>query len=321
MSAICFALDTSRAYGERLARELQVPLGVHEERAFEDGEHKARPLIDVSRQETIVFHTLHGTPERSANDKLCRLLFFAGALKDAGAERVTAVVPYLCYARKDRRTKPRDPITTKYVARLFEAVGVDSVVTIDVHNLAAFENAFRMPVVNVEAIPAFVGYFGPLLRHERVAVVSPDIGGTKRAEAFRSALAEELEQEPSSGFVEKRRSAGVVSGDYFVGDVEGRTVIVLDDLIASGTTQRRAAERCRAAGAARVFAAATHGVFNGSAAENFADAVFDSVVVTDSVAPPAERVDGFRDKLVVLDSAPLLAEAILAGARRDGEGR
>ena len=110
-------------------------LGTHEERGFEDGEHKIRPLIEVRRRDVFVIHSLYGDAEQSPNDKLCRLLFFIGALKDAGAERVTAVVPYLCYARKDRRTQSRDPVTTKYVARLFEACGANQSPELTVQSL------------------------------------------------------------------------------------------------------------------------------------------------------------------------------------------
>jgi ribose-phosphate pyrophosphokinase len=102
--------------------------------------------------------SLHGGPTESANDKLCRLLFFIGALKDAGAARLTAVVPYLCYVRKDRRTEPNDPVSTKYMAGLFEAVGTDVVVTLGVHNPAAFENAFRCRTVTLSAARLFVDY-------------------------------------------------------------------------------------------------------------------------------------------------------------------
>jgi len=117
-----FAVRGTQDYGERIAQHLELILSAHEERGFEDGEHKIRPLAEVRRQDVFVIHSLYGDAEQSPND---RLLFFIGALKDAGAERVTAVVPYLCYARKDRRTQPRDPITTKYVACLFEACGAD----------------------------------------------------------------------------------------------------------------------------------------------------------------------------------------------------
>src|SRR5208282_6620135 len=137
----------SRDLAERVAGRLEVALAVHEERNFEDGEHKTRALQDVRGHDVFVLHSLHGDASESGNDKLCRLLFFCGALKYAGAERVTAVTPYLCYARKDSRTKPNDPIITRYVAALFEAIGTDAVMTLDVHNPAAFENAFRRPTV------------------------------------------------------------------------------------------------------------------------------------------------------------------------------
>src|SRR3974390_875171 len=129
-----FALHGTDALGAAVAAALQQPLAAHEEREFEDREHKARPLETVRGADVFVLHSLHSGPEQSANDKLCRLLFFIGALKDAGAARVTAVTPYLCYARKDRRTKPSDPVTTRYVAGLFESVGTDAVVSLEVHN-------------------------------------------------------------------------------------------------------------------------------------------------------------------------------------------
>lgn len=216
---------------------------------------------EVRRQNVFVIHSVYGDTGQTPNDKLLRLLFFIGALKDAGAARVTAVVPYLCYARKDRRTQIRDPITTKYVAALFEACGADAIMTFDVHNLAAFENAFRRPATNLEAIPLFVTHFARLLSHEKLAIVSPDIGGAKRAEQFRGALAAELLDEPTAAFVEKQRSGGVVTGDLLVGEVAGRSVVVFDDMISTGGTLQRAARRCREGGAGRIFAAATHGLF------------------------------------------------------------
>ena len=307
-----FAVEGTRDYGSRVAQHLERVLDEHEERAFEDGEHKIRPLVNVRRHDVFVIHSLYADTEQSPNDKLCRLLFFIGALKDARAERVTAVVPYLCYARKDRRTQPRDPITTKYVAQMFEASGADAVLTLDVHNVAAFENAYRCPVSNLEATPLFVDHFARLLRHERVAVVSPDIGGAKRAEQFRRALAAELDEEPTAAFVEKRRSGGVVTGELLVGEVQGRAVIILDDLISSGTTLQRAARSCRQAGAARIFAAATHGLFMGQAPVVLADPLFESVAVTDTVRSVAVVEGRLPKSIVHLDSARFVADAIIA---------
>src|SRR5271166_4547384 len=176
-----FALQATAELGEAVARALGQPLAKHEERQFEDGEHKTRPLEAVGGADVYVVQSLHSGPSETVNDKLCRLLFFIGALKDAGAARVTAVVPYLCYARKDRRTKPNDPVTIRYIAAMFEAVGTDCIVTLEVHNPVAFENAFRCRTVTLTGAPLFVDY-ARSVADEKFAVVSPDPGGAKRAE-------------------------------------------------------------------------------------------------------------------------------------------
>jgi ribose-phosphate pyrophosphokinase len=304
-----FTLTTSAAFGAAVANALGQPLAQHEEREFDDGEHKARPLDSVRGADVYVIQSLHGGPEQSANDKLCRLLFFIGALKDAGAARVTAVVPYLCYARKDRRTKPNDPVTTRYVAALFEAVGTNAVVTLEVHNPAAFENAFRCRTVALTAAPLFVE-FAKALPDENLCVVSPDAGGVKRAELFREALEAATGRSVGKGFAEKHRSAGVVSGDLFVGEVSGATVLVIDDLISTGTTLLRTARLARQGGARHVLALVTHGLFMPGSAKVLADPALDRLVVTDTV--PAFRLDdpAARAKLEILSAAPLLADAV-----------
>jgi ribose-phosphate pyrophosphokinase len=283
---------------------------MHEEREFEDGEHKARPLESVRGRDVYVIQSLYGDHEQSANDKLVRLLFFLGALKDAAAERVTAVLPYLCYARKDRRSKPRDPVSSRYVAALLEAVGVDRVVTLDVHNIAAYENAFRIGVDHLEARPLFVEHLAARAAEGPVAVVSPDVGGVKRADAFRESLERRLRRPIGRGFMEKRRSKGVVSGDLLVGDVAGRNVIIIDDLVSSGTTLQRAVEACKAQGAKRIWAAATHGLFTAKAAELLANPALESLAVTDSVPPFRLDAALVKDKLRLATCVPLIAEAI-----------
>lgn len=310
-----FALGASADYGRRVADRLGLPLDPVEEREFEDGEHKSRPMVEVRGRDAVVIHALYGDDQQSVNDKLCRLLFFIGTLKEGGAARVTAVSPYLCYARKDRQTKPRDPVTTKYVARLFEAAGADCVMTMDVHNLAAFQNAFRCEAVHLEVQPLFVEHFASRLGVEPVTVVSPDIGGTKRAEEFRRALAARIDREPLAAFMEKRRSGGTVSGDTLVGEVQGRAVVILDDMISSGTTLHRAAMACRKAGAAQVHAAATHGLFVGNWRETLGDPVIDSVTIADTI--PASRLAGspIAHKLTVVDSTGLIADSIAQGPR------
>jgi ribose-phosphate pyrophosphokinase len=311
-----FALNATREFGARVADRLGIELSAHEEREVEDGEHKARPLESVRGRHCYVVQSLHGGPAQSAHDKLCRLLFFLGALRDASAASVSAVVPYLCYARKDRKTKPRDPVTTRYVAALFEAVGVDRVVTLDVHNLAAFQNSFRCRTDHLQSLPLFVEQFAPLARTEPVVVVSPDIGGAKRARAFGEALERVAQREVATAFVEKHRSGGIVTGGALAGDVKNRVAIIVDDLISSGGTILRAALACRELGARNVFAVATHGLFVDNAVNVIADDALDQVVVTDSVPPFRLDPAAARGKLVVLESAPLFAEAI----RRIHEG-
>jgi ribose-phosphate pyrophosphokinase len=310
-----FALKATSELGNDVAAALGQPLAAHEERDFEDGEHKTRPLDSVRDRDVFVVQSLHGGPAESANDKLVRLLFFIGALKDAGAARVTAVTPYLAYARKDRRTKPNDPVTTRYVAQMFEAIGADVVVTLEVHNPAAFENAFRCRTVALTAAPLFVDY-AKRLADEKLCVVSPDPGGVKRAELFRETLATEIGRPVGKGFAEKHRSGGVVSGDLFVGEVEGATALVIDDLISTGGTLLRAAIAARKSGANKVIALVTHGLFMPGATQVIADPAIDRFVVTDSV-PPFRLDAASRAKIDTLRVAPLLAETI----RRLHEGR
>jgi ribose-phosphate pyrophosphokinase len=304
-----FALQATAELGKAVAAALAQPLASHEEREFEDGEHKARPLEPVAGRDVFVVQSLHGGPSMSANDKLCRLLFFIGALKDAGAARVTAVVPYLCYARKDRRTKPSDPVTTRYVAGMFESVGTDAVVTLEVHNPAAFENAFRCRTIALTGTPLFVDYIRTL-GEEDLCVVSPDTGGAKRAELLRETLEAASGRPVAKAFADKHRSAGVVSGDLFAGDVAGRTALIVDDLISTGGTLLRAARAARKAGARRAMALVTHGLFMPGAAEVLADPAIDRLIVIDSVPPFRLGQTAAWDKLVVLPAAPLLADAI-----------
>ena len=304
-----FALHATAKLGSAVAAALDRSLAAHEEREFEDGEHKARPLEAVRGAEVFVLQSLHGDTEQSANDKLCRLLFFIGALKDSGAARVTAVAPYLCYSRKDRRTKPNDPVTTRYLASLFEAVGTDAIVTLDVHNPAAFENAFRCPTIALTAAPLFVEYI-KAQADKALCVVSPDPGGTKRADIFREALEAALGRPLGKAFVDKRRSAGVVSGDLFVGDVEGMTALIIDDLISTGGTLVRAARAARKAGAKRVLALVTHGLFMPGAEAAVTDPAIDRIAVTDSVPAFRLNAEAARAKIDTLAVAPLLAEAI-----------
>lgn len=302
-----FALSNGRPLLERVCAHLGVSAGRHEERVFEDGEHKIRPLESVRGQDVYVVQSLYGDDALSVNDKLVRLLFFLGALRTAGAARINVIAPYLCYSRKDVRTKPRDPVTTRYVATIFEAMGTDRIATVDVHNAAAYENAFRIPAELLSAVGSFVELFVPLLGDRSAVVVSPDAGGVKRAERFRQVLERQLDRPVGSAFLEKSRSEGVVRGGAVVGDVSGRVAIIIDDLISSGTTLARAAVACRDRGAVAVFAAATHGVFSADARATLDASPLERIVILDTIPITGGQLGS---KLEVIDCSPLLAAAI-----------
>jgi len=184
------------------------------------------------------------------------------------------------------------------------------VLAVDVHNLAAFENAFRCGIDHLEAKKLFTDYFASLLKDESIAIVSPDVGGVKRAEQLRQALSRRLAREIGNALLEKYRSGGQVTGEAVVGDVDGKVVIIIDDLISTGGTISRAANACRQRGARTIFAAASHGIFVGDAARVIAGAGVERLVITDTI-PPFRLDPAFvQEKVTILETAPFIAEAI-----------
>lgn len=307
-----YALDPDQTFAAGVARHLDVSLSPLEDRVFEDGEYKIRPLESVRGQDVYVVSSLYHGNDASSADRLLKMLFFIGALRDAGAGRITAVTPYLCFARKDRRTKPRDPVTTRYVAQLFEAMRVDGLIGIDIHNLAAFQNAFRCETIHLDAQALFARRLVADIGDASVAVVSPDLGGDKRAELFRQRLERLLSRPVAKGFMDKFRSEGRVTSDIFAGDVQDRIAIVIDDLIAGGGTMARVAAACRAHGACRVVGVATHGVFTADAQALLANASLDRLLITDTapIQPTSPIAKTLGDRLTVVSAAPLFGEAI-----------
>lgn len=304
-----FVLKDTNDFGVAVAETLSVPVAPHEERDFKDGEHKARPLVSVRGKDVYVLQSLAGGSGASVNDKLCKLLFFIATCHDNGASRVTAVVPYLAYSRKDRQTKSRDPVTTSYVAQLFEAVGTDRVITLEVHNIAAFQNAFRCQSVHLDARKLFVPAIRRLAKDLPLTVFSPDSGGIKRAQLLKEALDAVQGEEVGFGFMEKRRSRDVVSGDLFAGGVKGSAVFVVDDMISTGGTMLRTALACRERGAKAVYVLATHGLFSPGCETLFNSPAVNRVVVTDSVTP-ARTGSELPPKIEIVPVAPLIGEAI-----------
>lgn len=307
---LLFALNASRELGSAIADRFGQSLAAHEEREFANGEHKSRPLVDVWNRDAAVVSSLHGDAELSVNDKICRLLFFVGALKDAGARRVTAVLPYLAYSRKDRRTKPRDPVTVRYLATALQSLGADGIVTVDVHNAAALENAFRGPVVNLGTARLFAHEFHRRSGGEIDTIVSPDLGGIKSARLLLDAWTDVAKRPAGFAVVDKTRSEGRVGGAGLLGSV-GEYVLIVDDMIGSGTTLCRAVAACREAGARRFAIGATHGLFEDGAPALRGQDGIGEIVVTDSVATGRLGLDDrLRDRLRILSVAGLFAECL-----------
>lgn len=307
---LIFAPSHSTQFAGQVAKHAGLALSPLEEREFEDGEHKIRPLCSVRGRCAFVVHSLYGEPAASPNDKLCRLLFLIAALRDAGADRIMAVLPYLAYARKDQRSQTRDPVTSRYMAQILESVGVDAVVTIDVHNRAAFQNAFRCPVVTLDTVGLLAQHVAQWVSDRTIHVVSPDLGGVKRAEALRERLTTLTQRDIGAAFMEKYRSLGKVTGDTLVGDVSGADVVILDDLISTGGTIARTAAACRKAGAVRVAALATHGLFVGDAEHLLGQAQLDDLIVTDTVPPFRLSVKFIAQALRTVSVAPLFAATL-----------
>jgi ribose-phosphate pyrophosphokinase len=304
---LLFAPAESRELAAHIGGIAALELSPLEERDFGEGEFKLRPLVSVRDRTVFVVQTLAPSADASVAQRFVRLLFLLFGLAHAGAARTIALVPYLSYARKDRRTQPRDPVSTRYVAQLLEATGVARLVALDVHNPAALDNAFRIAVDHLSALPLFVRHFTESLAGSRVAVASPDIGGIKRAQIFREMLSAELDTDVDMIFVEKRRTGGQVSGGTVVGNPAGREVIVLDDLCASGGTLIRAATALHGAGAKGVHVAFTHAPLAAGLGNLAACPAISQVVLTDS-CPLADVSD--QSRFTVLPVAPLFGEAL-----------
>lgn len=286
-------LPGTEALGAATARAAAVELGACEYRAFERGEHKIRPLTSVRGRHVAIVACVHGDlAGTSANDRLVRTWFLVSAVRDAGAQSVTVVVPYLPYARKDRRTKAQDPLGCRYVAQHFEATGADRILVVEPHDVAAFENAFRVEALALPFAPLLADALTATPREAPLVVVSPDVGGTKRAQQLRDLLAKRSGSEVGLAFVEKQRSRGVLRGGRLVGEVGAADCVIVDDLVASGSTLAHAATVVRDAGARYWSVAVAHALFLPEGVDTLRAAGFERVLVSDSVPVEAEVAAG-----------------------------
>lgn len=312
-----FGLDGSQEYAQRIADEIGIELSRHEERQFEDGEPYLKPADgpagNVRGHNVFVIQSLYHDDNVSVSERFQRLCIFCGALRGGSANQVIPVIPHLAWARQDRKSASRAPVTTKIVAMLLEAAGVDRVLFMDVHNKAAVENAFslRVPTDNLEAKLLHADWCASKLKvSQKIVVLSPDTGGMNRAERFRTALMRKMERSDIglAVFDKFRCINGDVKGANIVGDVSGADVILYDDMISTGGTIAKACKTVTAFGG-KVFAlCVTHGLFVGKANEYLYD-IDAHIVVTDTV-PPFRLDNDNQRKLSVVSTTRLMAEAI-----------
>ncbi|TQL47237.1 ribose-phosphate pyrophosphokinase [Homoserinimonas aerilata] len=295
-------LVTGRAHPQLavdVAAELDTELVHTDARTFANGEIYARYDESVRGCDAFVLQS-HTTP---INEWLMEQLIMVDALKRASAKRITVVAPFYPYARQDKKGRGREPISARLVADLFKAAGADRIMSVDLH-AAQIQGFFDGPVDHLFAMPVLLKYFKEKLEPVSLTVVSPDMGRVRVADIWSDKLGAPL------AIIHKRRDPLVpnqVSVHEIVGQVEGRTCLLVDDLIDTGRTIAKAAEALKANGAKNVVVAATHAVFSDPATEVLQSDFIDEVVVTDTLPVPEEKR---WDRLTVLPIAPLIARAI-----------
>ncbi len=283
---------------QKICDYLELPLGRGRTDLFPDGELIVKVDEDVRGRDCFIIQpTSH-----PINAHLMELFVWIDCLKRASAARVTAVIPYFGYARQDQKHAGRTPITAKLVANLIERSGADRVVSVDMH-APQVQGFFDIPVDHLSASPVVIDWFKSLKLTNRV-FVSPDVGNVKRAQVYANLLGGEL------CFIDKRRKSGKdIEAKHIVGDVEGKNVLMVDDMITTGGTVTEAVKILRKSGAKEIFIAATHGVFAPPAMERLAKCEYTRLAVTDTI-PLGDRAKPIEDRLTVLSVANLVGEAI-----------
>lgn len=291
-----FTGNANKSFAEKICNELGIALGGSQVGKFSDGEISVH--ISDSVRGADVFVIQPTCPP--INENLMELLIIIDALKRASAGRINAVIPYYGYARQDRKTKAREPITAKLVADILTTAGADRVVSMDLH-AGQIQGYFDIPVDHLTGVPILADYFRDIIDKETV-VVSPDIGGVRRARNFASLL------DLPIAIIEKRRpKANVSEVMNIIGDIEDKNVILVDDIVDTAGSLTKAAKVLKDFGAKKVYACCTHPVLSGPAIDRLKESVIEKLVVTDTI-PLTE--DKKIDNIEVVSVAPLFAEAI-----------
>jgi len=292
-----FSGSANRELAQRICNYIGVPLGQATISAFPDGETYVKIEENIRGRDVFIIQpTCPPT-----NDHLMELLIMVDAARRASADRITAVIPYYGYARQDRKDKPRVPISAKLVANLLSAAGANRVLTMDLHK-AQIQGFFDIPVDHLFAAPVIIDYLARL-SYPKLTMVSPDAGGAERARAYAKRLDAEL------AVIDKRRTDdGTAEVMNVIGDVEGRTCILQDDIIDTAGTITKGAIALKANGAGRIIACAVHGVLSGPAVDKIERSPIDKLIVTNTI--PLSAAGAASNKIVVLSVARLLGQAI-----------
>jgi ribose-phosphate pyrophosphokinase len=291
-----FAGNGNHSLAEEIMRVLEAPLGRAVVGCWKNGETRVKLEENVRGSDVFVIQSL----SHPVNHHLVELLIMIDAIRRASAARVTAVIPYFAYAKQEKKTSGREPISAKLVANLLVTAGVNRILTLDLH-APAIEGFFDIPVDHMRATPLLASVFRKMGVEDLVAV-SPDAGGVNRAEEFRQRAGGSL-----AIISKKRPSPDAAEFIEMVGDVYGKTAVIVDDMISTGSTLGIAAERLIERGANKVYASAVHPVFAGDALRVIDASPIEKVFVTDTLPMP---MDERSSKVEILTVAPLLAEAI-----------
>lgn len=293
-----FSGRSNPRFAQQVCEKLSVELGRCEVVRFSDGELSVDIGDNVRGKDVFVIQST-STP---GNDHLMELLILIDALKRASAHRITAVLPYFGYARQDRKLKARVPITAKLVADLLTVAGANRVLTMDLH-AGQIVGFFNIPVDNLLSMPVVLPYLREQLKGHELTIVSPDMGGVERARLFATRL-----DNAAIAIIDKRRSRpNEVAEMKVVGDVKNKISVIVDDMIDTGGTLTKAAESLLQEGAKSVYAACTHPVLSGNAAERIEKSSVEKLIVTDTIRVPSSSVGS---KIISLSVAGLFAEAI-----------
>jgi ribose-phosphate pyrophosphokinase len=292
-----FSGSSNPALTASIARYLDVPLGEAKLSRFADGEIYFQILENIRGADVFVLQST----APPVNENLMELLIMLDAFKRSSASRITSVLPYYGYARQDRKDKPRVPISAKLVADLLSAAGTNRVLTMDLH-VGQIQGFFNVPVDHLFAAPVILEYIGSL-RIPNLVIVSPDAGGVERARAYAKRL------NVSLAVMDKRRGdSNEVETINVIGEVEGLTAVIVDDIVDSAGTLVKAVEAIYKAGASRVLACCSHAILSGPALKRVSESRLEQLVVTDSIPLSPEKQN--CAKIKVLSVAPLLGKAI-----------